>query len=94
MTQAKLANLVKLITVVASVFLFVLVCIIIFQYAHLGSLNRKISALDKEISEMSVTEAELKEGIKRRENDAYIEQQARENLGMVSENGETIYIVE
>lgn len=93
MTKAKLTNIIKLVTVVASVLLLVLVCIIIYQYARLGSLSRKSAALDAQIEQNSVTEAELREGIARREDPSYIEQQARENLGMIEEEGETLYII-
>lgn len=93
MTQAKLTSLVKLITVVASAVLFVLLCVVVFQYAKINTLAAKSEALDKKIEELSITEAELEEGIKRRNDDAYIEQQARENLGMVEGDDETIYIV-
>lgn len=93
MTQAKLQSIVKLITVIATVFSFVLICIVVFQYAKMGSLSAKNASLDKQIESLSITEQELRDGINRRGSDAYIEQQAREQLGMIEENGETVYVV-
>ncbi len=93
MTQTKLQSLVKLITVLATTLLFVLLCIVIYQYVRLGTLSKKDTELDRKIAELSVTEAELREGIKKRSSDSYIEQEARENLGMIEENGETIYVI-
>ena len=91
MTKAKLANLVKLITVACCILLFVLVCIIIGQYSKLGSLSSQMEALDRQIAENTITESDLRAGISRRSSDSFVEQQARENLGMIKEKGETIY---
>lgn len=91
MTRAKLTNLIKLITVGCCIFLFVLVCIIIWQYSRLNSLQARSAALDKQIAENSITQAELEAGIGRRTDDSFVEQQARENLGMIKDQGETIY---
>ena len=93
MTQSKLTNMVKLITAIATALLLILICIIIYQYVKIGSLNSRSSALDKQIEQNSVTETELREGINRRSSDAYIEQQARESLGLVEEEGDNIYIL-
>lgn len=93
MTQAKLAQTVKLITVLATVLLFALVCIIGYQYIKIGTLSSKNSSLDTKIENLSVTQASLEEGIKSRSTDAYVEQQARLNLGMIKVNGEIVYIV-
>ncbi len=91
MTRAKLANLIKLITVGCCILLFVLVCIIIWQYSRLGSLQARSNALDKQIAENSVLEAQLEDGIERRSDDSFVEQQARENLGMIKDKGESVY---
>lgn len=93
MTQAKLAQTVKLITVLASVLLFALVCIIGYQYIKIGTLSSKSAMLDTKINELSVTKASLESGIEARSTDAYVEQQARENLGMIRVDGEVVYIV-
>ena len=93
MTQAKLAQTVKLITVFASILLFALVCIIGYQYIRIGTLSSKSTLLDTKIESLSVTKANLESGIEARSTDAYVEQQARENLGMIRVNGEVVYIV-
>ena len=93
MTQAKLAQIVKFITIVASVLLFALVCVIGYQYVTLGDLSSKNALLDTKINELSVTKANLESGIEVRSTDAYVEQQARENLGMIKIDGEVVYIV-
>lgn len=91
MTKAKLTNLVRIITVAVSVLIFVLVCIIIAQYAKLGSLSSRSAALDRQIAENTITQENLEAGIERRKDPSYVEQQARENLGLIKEKGETIY---
>lgn len=93
MTQAKLAQTIKLITVLASVLLFALVCVIGYQYIRMGTLSNRSVSLDRKISELSVTESNLRNGIEARKDPSYVEQQARENLGMIRVNGEVVYIV-
>ena len=94
MTQAKLAQTVKMITVIASVLLFALICIVCYQYVRLNNLSSKNALLDTQIAQLSVTKVNLENGIEARSTDAYIEQQARENLGMIRVDGETIYVIE
>ena len=93
MTQSQIANRIKLITAIATVLLLILVCIVIYQYAKLGNLASKNASLDRQIAENSITEADLRAGIDRRNSDSYVESQAREGLGMIGEDGETIYII-
>ena len=93
MTRSKLASLVKLITCLATAFLLVLVVIVICQCAKINSLSAKSASLDDQIAQNSITQAELEAGIDLRSSDEYVEQQARENLGMIEEDGETIYIL-
>ena len=92
MTQAKLTHLVKLVTVVATIVLFALVCLAVYLGVKVNSLSDKSNLLDVKISELSVTKASLEEGIETRSTDSYVEQQARENLGMIKTDGEKIYI--
>lgn len=92
MTQARLTQVVKLVTVIATIVLFALVCVAIYLGAKVNSLSSKSTLLDTKISELSVTKANLEEGIEIRSTDAYVEQQARENLGMIKSEGEIIYI--
>ena len=94
MTQAKLAQRVKLITVFATILLFALICVALYTHIKLNSLSSKNALLDTKINQLSVTQANLKEGIETRSTDAYVEQQARENLGMIKSDGEVVYVFE
>ena len=94
MTQAKLAQRVKVITVFACIFLFALICLAFYTQIKLNSLSSKNAFLDTKINELSVTKTNLKDGIEIRSTDAYVEQQARENLGMIKTDGEVVYIFE
>ena len=94
MTQARLAQKVKIITVFATILLFALVCLAFYTQIRLNTLSSKNTLLDTKINQLSVTKASLEEGIESRSTDAYVEQQARENLGMIKSNGETVYIFE
>ena len=49
MTQAKLAQRVKIITIVATIFLFALVCIAFYTHIKLNSLASKNADLDMKI---------------------------------------------
>ena len=93
MTKSKLVFYVKLATCLMTALLLLLVVIVIWQSATLGRLNSQSAALDKQIEQNSITKAELEAGIELRSDEAYLEQQARENLGMIEQNGETIYVV-
>jgi len=92
MTQTKLTQIVKLITVIATIVLFALVCVALYLGVKVNTLSSKSALLDTKISELSVTKANLEEGIEIRSTDAYVEQQARENLGMIKSEGEIIYV--
>ena len=93
MVQAKLARMVKLATIMATLILIVLLGIVGYQYIKLNSLAKKESALDTKISQLSVTKTRLENGIEIRSTDAYVEQQARENLGMIKDD-ESVYIID
>jgi len=94
MTQAKLTQKVKLITVFATIFLFVLVVFAIVTHIKINSLSSKSAMLDTKIAELSVTQTSLTEGIESRSSDSYVEQQARENLGMIKTDGESVYVID
>ncbi len=94
MTQARLAQRVKIITVFATILLFALVCVAFYTHIKLNSLSSKNALLDTKINELSVTKASLQEGIETRSTDAFVEQQARENLGMIMADGEIVYVFE
>lgn len=91
MTKTRLENIVRLVTILATLFLVIMTVLAISLYAKAGLLASKNASLDKQIENLSITRAELEQGIAIRKSDAYIEQQARENLGMIRDN-ETLYI--
>ncbi len=91
MTKTRLENIVRLVTILATLFLVIMTVLAISLYAKAGVLASKNASLDKQIENLSITRAELEQGIAIRKSDAYIEQQARENLGMIRDN-ETLYI--
>lgn len=91
MTKTRLENIVRLVTILATLFLVIMTVLAISLYAKACVLASKNASLDKQIENLSITRAELEQGIAIRKSDAYIEQQARENLGMIRDN-ETLYI--
>lgn len=91
MTKTRLENIIRLVTILATLFLVIMTVLAISLYAKAGVLASKNASLDKQIENLSITRAELEQGIAIRKSDAYIEQQARENLGMIRDN-ETLYI--
>lgn len=91
MTKTRLENIVRLVTILATLFLVIMTVLAISLYAKAGVLASKNASLDKQIENLSITRAELEQGIAIRKSDAYIEQQAREDLGMIRDN-ETLYI--
>ena len=92
MTGSKALMKVKIITVCASIFLVALIILSFGLYIHAGQLAKKSMDLDKKIEELSITQISLEEGIKTRSSDAYIEQQAREQLGMIKDDEEVFVI--
>lgn len=91
MTKTRLENIIRLVTILATLFLVIMTVLAISLYAKAGVLASKNASLDRQIENLSITRAELEQGIAIRKSDAYIEQQARENLGMIRDN-ETLYI--
>ena len=92
MTGAKATKIVKLITICATIFLFAMIVLSFGLYIHANQLGAKSASLDKKIEELSVTKISLEEGIRTRSSDAYIEQQAREQLGLIKDDEEVFVI--
>lgn len=92
MIQAKAARMVKLATIFATLLLIVLLGIVGYQYIKMNSLSKQNVALDTKISQLSVTKTRLEAGIEARSSDAYVEQQAHENLGMIKDD-ESVYVI-
>ncbi len=91
MTKARLEQIVKIVTVVATLVLVFVTVLSVSLYIKAGVLSSKSKSLDKEINKLSITRAEIEQGIELRNSDAYIEQRAREDLGMIKDD-EMLYI--
>lgn len=91
MTKARLEQIVKIVTVVATLVLVFVTVLAVSLYVKAGVLSSKSKSLDKEINKLSITRAEIEQGIELRNSDAYIEQRAREDLGMIKDD-EMLYI--
>lgn len=91
MDRRRFIRNVKLITTIATCLLVVLVGVIIGQYVKLGRLNKQNQALASELASKQAYRQQLSEGITSRKSSAYLELQAREQLGLLKD-GETLYI--
>lgn len=91
MTKARLEQIVKIVTVLATLVLVFVTILAVSLYVKAGVLSSKSKSLDKEIDRLSITRAEIEQGIDLRNSDAYVEQRAREDLGMIKDN-EMLYI--
>lgn len=91
MEHKKFTKIVKIATICATCFLVIMLGIIIGQYIKLGNLKRQENELDTTLASMNEQRLSLEQGISNRMSYAYLEQQAREQLGMIKE-GETLYI--
>jgi len=91
MDAQKLQKTVKMITIFATLFVFLLVSIIVAEYIKIGSLNNKIENITTEIDNLSKTESELEDNMDYHSSSTYIEDYARRELRML-DDGE-VYIV-
>ena len=79
MDAQKLQQKVKIITVIATLFVFLLVGIIVAEYIKISSLNNKIESITTEIDTLSKTETDLENKNSNIDNE-YIEDFARREL--------------
>ena len=93
MTKAELTRVVKLVTVIATLLLFSIACLAVGLCIKESNFQSRITSLDLQLQDLSITEVSLTEGIEIRSTDAYVEQRAREDLGMI-QDGEVVFIVE
>jgi len=91
MNKRQFRKTIKLVTIIATSVMVILVCVIIGQYIQLAGLKKRSSDLTSQISNLTAYKQELTSGINTRKSSAYIEMQAREQLGMIKE-GESLYI--
>lgn len=90
MNVAKFSKTVKMATILAAIGLFVLIVVIIFQYAKIGSLKSEKISLQVKLEKLYDQESTLEDAIKNRNSLAFAEEFARENLGMI-EDGDNIF---
>ena len=93
MTPQKLKKTIKLATVLTTIVVVILVCVITFTTIKIGVLNRRIHELDEMSANLTQQQTQLENGIAIRETGSYVEQEAREEYGMALP-GDKIYIEE
>ena len=93
MTPQKLKRSIKLVTVLTTIAVVVLVCIIVFTTIKIGVLNKRIAELDALSASLTKQQTQLENGISIRETGSYVEQEAREEYGMAMP-GDKIYVEE
>jgi len=91
MSPYMIKRIVGMATVVATMVLTFIVAVVIVQSVQLSKLNNEARLLDANIEKLIASKADLEAGIKERLTEEYIEEQARENLGMIKD-GEVIFI--
>lgn len=93
MTPQKLKRTIKLATVLTTIVVVILVCVITFTTIKIGVLNKRIRELDEMSATLTKKQTQLENGIAIRETGSYVEQEAREEYGMALP-GDKIYIEE
>ncbi len=93
MTPQKLKRTIKLATVLTTIVVVILVCVITFTTIKIGVLNKRIRELDEMSATLTKQQTQLENGIAIRETGSYVEQEAREEYGMALP-GDKIYIEE
>lgn len=93
MTEKQLHFRVKAITIVAVMLILSLLLYILMQMITLSNINYSRQRLENELTELQNQAETIEEEIENRNSQTYIEQYARENLGLGYEN-ENKYIVE
>lgn len=92
MRQSRFTAIIKLIGASAAVLLVVLVGLIVFQLFKIRNLESKSELLDTKIAELNTERENLKDGMKTRSSDTYVEFYARDYLNML-EDGDIIFII-
>ena len=86
MQEKRTMRIVKLVTALATLVVVVLVGIVSFQTIKMKSLQRKQQSLDEQILVLESQLSTLQDGIVNRTSPIYIEETARNDLGMLDEN--------
>ena len=78
--------------VFACFFCFAIVfAISIYSFVKLGSVRRESASYSKQLEQLQKQKDNLASEVDKMKTDEYIEEQARENLGMIKD-GETLYV--
>ena len=91
MTPQTLKRKIKLATILTTIAVVVLVCVITFTTIKIGVLNKRIAELDAMSATLTKQQIQLENGISIRETGSYVEQEAREEYGMAMP-GDKIYV--
>lgn len=91
MSPYMVKRIVGIATVVATMVLVFIIGVVLVQSVQLNKLNEQSRLLDQNIDRLIASKTDLENGIKERNTEEYIEEQARENLGMIKD-GEIIFI--
>lgn len=86
MEPRKLTRLVKLITSLATVFIFLLISIIIFEYIKINSLRNKIDDITTTIEEQEQIYHDIKQDTSNAETLSYMKDVARRELGLLDKD--------
>ena len=90
MEAKKLTKIVKMVTTIATIFVFLLISIIVAEYIKISSLNKKIDDITTDIDNLSATQEEINSDMEHHSSPTYIEDYARRELRML-DDGE-VYI--
>ena len=91
MSPYMVKRIVGMATVIATMVLTFMVAVVIVQSIQLSKLNNEARMLDANIEQLIASKVNLEAGINERLTEDYIEEQARENLGLIKD-GEVIFI--
>ena len=91
MTPQTLKRKIKLATILTTIAVVVLVCVVTFTTIKIGVLNKRIAELDAMSATLTKQQIQLENGISIRETGSYVEQEAREEYGMAMP-GDKIYV--
>ncbi|MBQ8468359.1 MAG: septum formation initiator family protein [Clostridia bacterium] len=91
MTPQKIKRIVRLSTVLVTVFIVVAAIILTYQLVKIGTLNKKLADLDRQSASLTIQQQQLEQGIEIRNTGTYVEQTAREQYGL-STDGEKIFV--
>lgn len=86
MQEKQTMFIVKLVTTIATLLVVVLVGVVTAQTIKMKNLQKKQQSLDEQIVLLESQMSELENGIVNRSSSIYIEEVARNDLGMLDEN--------